>query len=705
MNETRLVSAVQFQTDSAGNTNGLSLPSGYPTGPFKTNGTVYASAYGIVSSLVADQTAAIVAMDAALALLAFGGEIIWPAGDICFTGPITITSGALSANFYSTNNTRKTPPTFIGASYGGTRFRMLNAATTNCAGFIFSITDAESTAGVTRVVAPAFENCDFYGPGTTLLQTTLNTQAVAADVSLSLVGALAAVGDAICLVNGAKKHWATVKTIAGAGPQTVTIDARQNILSTFATASTTVLLFKQTRLLQFGGTRTAGSTITQEARMKGCRFFSAFQGICIDDMTLMVMDMPVFQGVMHCISYGYNCDTINLNSPYWGSDQPLVTATCTNGSATITGTGIGDSMRVGSKVWEAGVLPTLYFPEHTYVKTVSANSVVLSEAYTGSTGSKSLTIAGTGTLIVNGIGETAFIGNCTDNTLNNFTATKVDNPVGGRVEALARCADTVGVGFSVHGGYIEVCQRVMTNGMAGGSGSGGVFLFDNFAIQGADSCLAAPFEEFLGGESKWDLRISSAGTPVFPLFQSATNNCHIRLAPGWNWPNSTAATAYGQVSPATVNLSGADNIGVAITAGQEWTYRCGADTSYLEGDKGATTVLTALNGNLNWNWPGITGLDITLAGSSQIAATIYGLPPKGYELSITLASGGAYNFTFPALGSGNGYFRLANSDATVGTIAGTPANLTRCTLKFKSDGLAMRLQGNQTPTWVLTAAA
>lgn len=671
------------------------------TGPFKFNGTVYASEYGIVSDATLDQTAAIQAMIVKLSAASFGGELIWPAGDICFTGPIDWSGcGAPSRTYYQTTDTRITPPSFKSTGTGSTRFRMLNAANTNSTGFIFSITDAQAALGLTRLVAPKFANCDFYGPGLSIQKTTLSGDAQVG-VSFNITGALAAVGDAICLISGSKRHWATVASISGASPQQITVDTRQALLSIFTAAATTsVLLFKQSRLLQLGGTRTAGSTTVQEVKLDNVRFFSAFQGLCIDDTTLLTGKSLVFQHVTHNIAYGYNCDAITLDTPYVGTDKPLLTATCTNGSAVVTANaaGNGASIVVGEKVYEnPNADGTLNFPEHTYVLSVSYSSptytITLSEPYAGTTGSKSLNVVD-GILIVNGQSGTAFLGNYASNTLNNYTATVINNPICGRIEKLIDNCDTVGQGMTINGGYLEACQRIFTHGMLGGSGSGGPFSMTNLVVQGIDSCSGPGFEDFLGGISKWDIKVSGIGSTRFPVFQSRSNNPQVRLREGWAWNNtSTAAKGYGQVSPSTINLSTSDNnTAVAVATGTEWSYNTG-NFGKSEG-RGATITNGAYSGGLNWNWPGVSALDLTLAGNLTAGSIIYGMPTKGYELQMWLKQDATGTRTVTLGGD------FVKGDGTsMGTIAAGTAAQTLM-MRFLSNGSHLVLQGNQTPAFI-----
>ena len=660
--------------------------------------TVWAGNWGLYddSTKSVDQTASILRLIADLTTAQFSGEIIFPAGDICYTGPVDWSGCGTPGHFYySATATYITPPKLKSANVGGTRFRALNATSTNYTGFIFSVTDAMAATGITRVCNPRFENIDFYGNGNYITQATLNADAVAG-TSIVLTTATAVVGDAICLYNGAQRHWATVKAVSGAGPQTVTIDARQALMQTFTSAAAKVLLFKQSRLLQFGGTRTAASTVVQEVKFTNVRFFDSFQGIFFDDTTLVTGDQVLFKNVINGIAYGYNIDTVRLNAPYIGSDRPILTgATCTNGSNQITGLSAGTvaTVKVGEKIWEqANADGTLNFPEHTYVISAVGTTITVSNNYSGTTGSKSLYI-GCGILVVNGKGSTAALGNYSANNLNNYNELIIDNPIAGRIEKYLELGDTVGLCCTINGGYLESSQRLATIGQLGGSGSGGPLVMPNFWIQDINALIAPAVEDFLGGTAKYDMRIVGAGNALFPMFQTRSNNPSIVLRHGWSWNNvSTAAKGFGQVSPSTVNLSTSDgNTAIALPQGVEWSYNVG-NYGKVDGN-GGVIVNPAFSGALNWNWPGISGLDLKLTGNLTAGSIIYGQPPKGYKLKVVLTQDATGTRTV-TLGSAF----VTGAGAAV-TVTGSAANAV-CVLDFFSDGVHMVLQGNQSPTFI-----
>jgi hypothetical protein len=203
-----------------------------------------------------------------------------------------------------------------------------------------------------------------------------------------------------------------------------------------------------------------------------------------------------------------------------------------------------------------------------------------------------------------------------------------------------------------------------------------------------------PVEDFLAATgTPWDVKVVGSGTSKFPLIQTRAYNASIVLRQGWSWTNnSTVAKSYGQVSPAIVNLATVDvNTSMAIAQGAEWSFNTG-NFGRVDG-KGATITNGAFSGNLNWNWPGISCLDLTLAGNLTAGSIIYGMPQKGYVLDMILKQDATGTRTV-TLGSSF----VTGAGAAV-SITGSAAAAV-CIMKFVSDGVHLVLQGNQSPAFI-----
>jgi hypothetical protein len=398
---------------------------------------------------------------------------------------------------------------------------------------------------------------------------------------------------------------------------------------------------------------------------------------------------------MQMLASVYNVNLCVLDGIYAGSDRGPPTATCTASSATITA--VSQPLVVGEKINTApNTNGTLNFPEHTYVISGSGTTYTLNNAYTGTTGTQTLYPV-CGTLMCAGQGGTAFLSQYSGDIYTSFTDNALINPLCGRLERLIDNCDTSSGVTNVYNGYIEGCHRIMTNGCAGGAGSGGLYQFDNIFVQGANQFMGPALEDFLGGGCKWDVAISSLTAAYFPLFQTQNDNAQINLRQGWAYTNSsTAALGYGQTSPCIANLVAGDgNSQVAIKAGSQWTFNTG---NFGNVDSvGAWITNTAFSGAFNWNWPGISGAVLTLTGNLTAGTIIYGVPALGYKFSLYLIQNATGGFTV-TLGANF----INGAGATLGT-AGTIASGTagqKLLMQFLSDGTSLILQGNQTLTWL-----
>ena len=71
--------------------------------------------------------------------------------------------------------------------------------------------------------------------------------------------------------------------------------------------------------------------------------------------------------------------------------------------------------------------------------------------------------------------------------------------------------------------------------------------------------IAPPVEDFLGGQSTFDISLASIGTAKYPLFKTANAQGRYIFRSGWSWNNdSTATRGFGQVNAPKVALFGDD---------------------------------------------------------------------------------------------------------------------------------------------------
>lgn len=108
---------------------------------------------------------------------------------------------------------------------------------------------------------------------------------------------------------------------------------------------------------------------------------------------------------------------------------------------------------------------------------------------------------------------------------------------------------------------------------------------------------------------------------------------------------------------------------------------------------GSWIVNSNFQGALNWNYPGVSGMDLTLVGNLTAGSIVYGAPPKGYELVMILTQDATGGRTV-TLGSSF----VTGAGAAI-TISGSAAN-SKCIMRFMSDGSKLVLQGNQSPAFI-----
>ena len=614
-----------------------------------------------------DQTSILQAMDDYARTNGFSGTFLLPAGDIWYTS-ITWTGGTPTHPYYLSVDDRISFPTLKGAGFGSTRFRRLGSPS-NSTGMTWTPSPTQFAAGVTRVQGIRLQDLELYGQGNSFKATTLAANISSNATTVSIAGALAVAGDALGIrlpaSQGGHMIWATIQSIAGSSPQVCTIDVRQAIPIAVTTASSPrVILAKQGRLVQFGGARAEGSTINGKIVIDGVRFYESLSGVCLDDTTGIYFDKRcTWQGVTFCIDYGYNVDSVQVIQPDWGSDRAPVTGACTNGSATITNVTTPTSLRPGDSIADLAALPTLNFPENTFITDVTGTTVTVSEPYSGTSGTKTLAIY-RGILIANGNNESPFLGLASANTKNAYTDTQIIGGVTGRAEAIAHLGDAGGGPFKFSG-YIEACKRAVKSGYSGGTGSGDIKV-DAF-IEGAQYLTGEAFEDRIG-TSRWDLSVKNGGTPTFPMGRFSYFS-RWRLTPGWTWGGANLFTVPG---------FGVPNIPMGVV-GEEFSYgfgggQLGQSDGKDVGGKGLTYTNTSASGGFNSiPWAFISTVQFTLVGAVSInvgGAWFYRGQQKRIELQQDGTGGRVVTF-------GSGFYKADGTalGAIAAGAAGQAANL------------------------------
>lgn len=630
-----------------------------------------AALFGLSGTSSADQSAVFREMNEWALANEFCGTFSLPAGDIWTSPGLLMNGGRPARNYYATVNDRILAPALEGAGYTATRIRVLGSPT-NAALMTWGVTDAQAASGITRIEGMRLKNLDLYGPGTAMAATTLAADIAVNATSFQIAGSMAAVGDAIGfrlpVSQGGHMLWVTAQNVTGAGPQTVTVAARQSFLFAITAASApTIIVAKQTRLLQFGGNRVGANktVINGLGLIEGCSFHEALSGIALDDTTQFRFgNGNKWQAVTFNVEYGYNVDTITFDSPNFGSDRAGASGTCTNGLKTVTGVATAASLRVGDQVAVIASLPTLVFPENTYITSIAGTTLNLSEAFTGTTGVKTVDTY-RGIMVAAGRHEGPFLGGCDENTKNNYTDTTINNVIAGRAQALGFIGDTVGGPFIVNGGYMEACKRILSNGAQAAGGSGGPYIFNGFFIQGADYLTGSPFDDRVGVGS-FDLRWNYSGSPKFP-FMAATPYSRFVFREGWNWPLGVTPGLLTIQYFGNGIVSAGDDVGSRVSHNFGNAGTSGNLEDRVSGDTGITLNLGTLaanpSGDLPWGFLGLVKATLAANVTFTYAGNTWGWTGNRFRMRLTQDATGGRTVTFGA--------NFVKADGTaLGTIAG-----------------------------------
>lgn len=498
--------------DPNGNVTGLPVANGV-TGPFLTNGTVYASAFGIVDHPTLDQSSALLTLAAWCTANGFAGKIIWINGTIKHNTPIVWT-GVVPTQATLNSNADEAFPQWEAS--GSVTFDY-SGGTQGTTAHTFR------TSGTGQAVLTKFSRVRWVGPGVQVVaRTTLSVACSATQTSIQIpLGSGVAIGDAICVDADATSWalttkvpwWATVTGVSHAATTTITF-ANQGFCANFAgSIGNVVVIYKQTRGVIVGGSQSVYQEIYQGVEFADCAWSSWLSALGTNDITGFKMTgETIFRNCMYGLETGYNCDDNQLDLPWMHFQYPSQTGTVAPGNRVVTGFASTAQLVVGASLGDItasdySVAGSQAFPEHAVIVSIdSATQVTMSHACHASTPPGVRTFqAFMGIILTGGKGvspwyplQPAVVG-------GNGNRVNMDNTtIGKAITASARMIYHVD-GFTngpilIEDAYLELSQRIAMVGNQSGPLANVGYSFDRLNLSSCET-FQGPWIESLNGNA------------------------------------------------------------------------------------------------------------------------------------------------------------------------------------------------------------
>jgi hypothetical protein len=633
-------------------------------------GSAHAAANTVLLQNVADRIAA------------SGGklEVVFPGGDFYYVPPILWRGPPANEAFSMLSTPEGRWPTF--RSEGATTF--ISTVARSGADWLFT------NDGTPQTTHLRFEKIKWAGPGVVVRDVRgLSAGISAGATSCTLpAGTAVSVGDAICISADAyasmvspAPHWATVTSVAGTSPITVTFADQPTITNFAATSGNLVQVFVNQRAVQLGGGDAANQHVFFNAGFSQCSWVDYFSAVALNDCTTQTFRDCWWNYCMFCVEFGYNVDGTTFESPYPMCQLSARTMTFTNASPLVT---MSDTtnLRRGMSLNDASASVAACMPDHAVIRSIDSPTQV-TMSHNAATGGARSTVPTMGAFLSIGKTNSPFYPLQPAGVGGNGARLNADNTVIRNILAshLRHLVASDGLAhgtLTVDGYYPESCQRLFLLGAQSGATGNAKQTWRNGKLENGDKLSGPAFEIGNGNGAVLHLDgLLPSGTPRVPLVSFRNFNGPVLRWENVAWTNSAGESVTAQFFWQGVSPSPQDNCFFCM---QRPT-----NSGYLRA-KGNVT------GNVTEELNVVDTLTLTLTGNTIIVNPPWNSAAIGKRVAVIAQQNATGGFTL-AFGS---QFVGATGTALGTTAAGT-ANQ-RLIVEFMWSGGAYVLVGGSV-TW------